>query len=272
MLRFASIVIFAVTLHAETPDVHEIMRRVAENSERANAARASWVYEHDTFVRLKRANGKLAREESREYTVAPTEKGAQRKLLKVDGKILNGSKEVTYDKAGFRQKDADVDGAIVSVISRDLMWRDDNLGLMEYWDPLQPKNLDKYDYRLEGEEHYKDYDVYRVTWRSKSKDDPWEGEALIEHSEFQPVLVTSAWTGKVPRAAAIVFGISMKSIGAKISYKRFADGVWFPVECGGEMKFRILFLYARTLAFSGANKDFRKTDVQSSVEFGGEAE
>jgi hypothetical protein len=38
------------------------------------------------------------------------------------------------------------------------------------------------------------------------------------------------------------------------------------------MKVRVLFLYARTIAFSAANRDFRKADVQSSIEFGGESE
>ena len=33
------------------------------------------------------------------------------------------------------------------------------------------------------------------------------------------------------------------------------------------MKFRVLFLYARTIAFSAANSGFRKTDVRSSIDF-----
>jgi hypothetical protein len=64
----------------------------------------------------------------------------------------------------------------------------------------------------------------------------------------------------------------VKQIGAKITYKRFDKDVWFPVVCGGEMKLRLLFFYARTIAFSGTNRDFRKTDVQSSIEFDGESD
>jgi len=86
------------------------------------------------------------------------------------------------------------------------------------------------------------------------------------------VLVTSAWTGKVPAAVTIALGTNVKHIGAKITYKRFDKDVWFPVETGGEMKLRLLFLYARTIAFSATNRDFRKADVQSSIEFGGEPE
>jgi hypothetical protein len=268
----ASLVFLSASLCGQTPDVREIMRRVAENADRAQAARTAWVYDHDVFVRLKRANGKLAREESREYTVAPTEKGARRKLVKVDGTILKGKEEIHYDKAEYRTKAADIDGAIVDSLAREIMWRNDNMGLMEYWDPLQSKNLEKHTYKLEGEEQYKGYDVYRISWKSKAKDDPWEGEALIERNEYQPVLVTSAWTGKVPVAVSVAFGITVKNIGAKITYQRFDKDLWFPVQCGGEMKLRVLFLYARTIAFSGTNQNFHKTDVQSSIEFGGEAE
>jgi hypothetical protein len=72
---------------------------------------------------------------------------------------------------------------------------------------------------------------------------------------------------KVPTAVTIGLGTSVKQIGAKITYKRFDKDVWFPVLCGGEMKLRVLFLYARTIAFSAANRDFRKADVQTSIQF-----
>lgn len=270
MRRLFSLLFICVSVLAQTPDADEIMRRVSENVDRAQAARTAWVYDQDIFVRLKRANGKLAREESRQYTVAPTGKGAQRKLVKVEGKILEGKKELTYTEAGYRQKDADIDGALVDTFAREVMWRRDSMGPMVYWFPLESKNLDKYAFKLEGEERYREYDVYRITFRQK--EDSWEGEALIERNEFQPVLVTSAWTGKVPTAVTIALGTNVKQIGAKITYKRFDKDVWFPVQTGGEMKLRVLFLYARTIAFSATNRDFRKADVQSSIEFGGETE
>lgn len=55
-------------LSAQSPDAAEIMRRVSANLDRSEAARAHYVYDQDVFVRLQRANGKLAREESRQYT------------------------------------------------------------------------------------------------------------------------------------------------------------------------------------------------------------
>jgi hypothetical protein len=254
------------SLVAQTPDAMEIMRRVAENVDRAQADRAAWVYDQDIFVRLKRANGKPAREESRQYTVAPTEKGAQRKLLKVEGKIFEGKKEIDYAQENYRQKDGDIDGALVNTFAHEIMWRRDNMGPMVYRFPLESGNLDQYDFKFEGEERYRDYDVFKISFRQK--EDAWQGEVLIERNEYQPVLVTSAWIGKVPTAVMIGLGTSVKHIGAKITYRRFGKDVWFPVETGGEMKLRVLFLYARTIAFSARNAGFRKAEVQSSIEFG----
>ena len=82
----------AALLATETPDAPEIMPRVAKNQNRTQP-RASWVFDQNVFVRLQRPGGKLAREKNRKYTVAPTEKGARRKIVSVEGKILDGNKE-----------------------------------------------------------------------------------------------------------------------------------------------------------------------------------
>lgn len=264
-MRYLAGLLIAIPLLAQTPDAAEIMRQVGENVGRANAARAQWVYDQNVFVRLKRANEKLAREESRRYTVVPGKKRARRQLVSVEGKILDGKRETVYSEAGYRTKEADIDGALVDSLAREVMWGENTLATVEYWFPFDAKNQGRYTFKLEGEERYHDYDVYRISFRAK--EDEWVGEALIEKNELQPVLVTSAWVGKVPTAVAIGLGTNVKQIGAKITYKRFDRGVWFPVECGGEMKLRVLFLYARTIAFSARNADFRKADVQSSVEF-----
>jgi hypothetical protein len=152
MSRLFVLSLVSFPLLAQTPDAREIIRRVAANLERAQAARASYVYDQDVFVRLKRANGKLAQEESRRYTVTPTEKGAERSLVKVEGKILDGRKEINYTDAGFRRKDIDLDGAIVDSLAREIMWRKNTIGPVDYWFPLE--HLEKYTFTLEGEERY----------------------------------------------------------------------------------------------------------------------
>ncbi len=135
------------------------------------------------------------------------------------------------------------------------------------WFPFELNQLPRYSFKLEGEERYHEYDVYRISFREANPDDSWEGEALIERNEFQPVLVTTAWTGHIPKAATIALGTNVTQIGAKITFRRFDQNVWFPVSTGGELKLRVLFGYARTIAFSSANSGFRRTDVKSSIEF-----
>jgi hypothetical protein len=249
------------------PTAEEIMCRVAENQERAQAERTAYVYDMNVFVRMKRANGKLAREESREYVVAPTEKGARRKLVKVEGKIQEGKKEIPYADEKFRYKSVDIDGAVTSSFARELMWKKNENGPMVDWFPLTKERQRSATFRFEGEERYRDYDVYKVTYEEHDEGECWRGEALIEKNEFQPVLITSEWSCKIPTAVKIMLGTNIANLGAKISYQRFAKGVWFPVNCGGEMKLRVLFMYARTIAFSAKNSGFHKADVQSSVKF-----
>lgn len=258
---------FAVALLAQAPDANEIMRRVSVNIDRAEAARAHFVYDQDVFVRLQRADGRPAREESRQYAVAPRDQGASRTLVKLQGKIFEVRKEIDYGQAGFRRKDVDIDGALVDSFAREVAWRRSaipNTG----WFPFESKDLQKYKFTLEGEENYRGYDVFRISFREADDGgEAWEGEALIERSEFQPILITTAWIGHIPLALRIGLGINLQHIGAKITFQRFAKNVWFPVSCGGELKLRVLFLYARTLAFRSTSSDFRKADVESSIRF-----
>ncbi len=159
----------------------------------------------------------------------------------------------------------DIDGALVDSFARDVMWND-RLGPMDFWFPLTTKVQAGYTFRLEGEETWHGYQARRISFR-ETAGGGWEGEALIERNEFQPILVTSELTSKVPMAVAIGLGTTVHHVGAKITFQRFDKDIWFPVTCGGEMKLRVLFHYNRTIAFSSTDWDFKKTDVQSSVEF-----
>lgn len=254
----------------------EIMQRAADKMDAAEKARARYVYDQDVFVRLKRANGKTAREESREYTVAPGAKGATRTLVKVDGKVFKGKRQIPYSEPGFETGKIDVDASLTDGFASDLLWNKD--GKVESF-PIDHRNVNHYEYTLEGKEQYRGYDVYRISYRAKSKsvmdddddDTCWAGDALIERNQFQPVLLTSSWDCKIPVAVKALLGINVQHIGAKITFRRFDKDVWFPVSCGGEMKLRLFFLYARTIAFRASADHFRKTDVKSSIQFEAEA-
>lgn len=245
----------------------DIMCRVAENQQRAQAARAAYVFDMNVFVKLQRPHSKLAREESRDYVVAPTPAGAERKLLKIEGKIQDGNREIRYTDPKFRHKGVDIDGEITESFADDLLWKKDSNFASVDWFPLTQGRQKKATFLLEGEETYHDYPVYRISWQEHDDDECWTGEALIEKTEFQPVLVSTTFACKLPTAVKILLGTNVTQLGAKITYQRFAKDVWFPVNCGGELKLRVLFLYARTIAFSARNTGFRKTDVQSAIDF-----
>ena len=249
----------------------EIMSRVAANQDRAEAARASYVYDMKVFVRLLRGGGKLAQEETRVYAVAPGPKGAERTLVSTEGRIMDGRKEIRYNQPDFERKNLDIDASLTRSFAEEVMWAKGENTPMVDWFPLTRSHQSHYSFRLLGEEKYKEYNVYRVAFNSREMDwddeDCWKGEALIESTEFQPVVVNSHWECKVPRAVTVLLGTNLHNLGAKITYQRFAPNVWFPVNCGGEMRVRALFLYGRTIAFSSTNSGFRKTDVSSSVTF-----
>jgi len=249
------------------PTAEDIMCRVAENQTAAQEARSAYVYDMNVFVRLKRANGKLAREESRDYVVAPTPKGAARKLVKLEGKIVDGKREIPYTTPKFRYKGTDVDEAVTTSFAKELMWKKGDNGPMVGWFPLSKRRMRNATFTYQGEEHYREFDVFKVEYEEHDDGDCWRGEVLVEKNEFQPVLVTSEWSCRIPTAVKVLLGTNVTNLGVKIAYQRFEKGVWFPVTGGGELKLRVLFMYARTIAFSAKNSGFRKTDVNSTIDF-----
>ena len=266
-MKLLAALIVAGSCLAANPGALEIMRRVAENQDRGLAARATWVYDQDVFVRLQRAGGKLAREETRRYVVAPTEKGAGRKLAGVEGKIREGSREIKYTSPGFRSKNADIDGALVDSFAQEINWRKDTLGPVEFLFPLSAGHQDQYTFTLDGEEQYQGFDAWRISFRGNAGEDDWRGDLLVEKNEFQPIILTSHWAGKIPLSVRLVLGVTVKQVGAKFTWRRMEKDIWFPVTAGGEMKLRVFFLYARTIAFRSVSSGFRKAEVQSSVEY-----
>ena len=66
-----------------SPSVDEIMARVAANQDRAEQARAEYVYQQRIHVATLRTNGKLAREETADYLGAWGRVGGQQSSSKL---------------------------------------------------------------------------------------------------------------------------------------------------------------------------------------------
>ncbi len=262
--------------HPDSPEI--IMAKVAMNQDRAQEMRKAFVYHQSLLIRFQRGNGKLAREEQREYTVTPSERGFKKDLVKFTGKYAKGGKLFEYNEPGFEYKGMDIDGDLANEFANDLANdKESRDGIANDLFALTAEKQRKYTFRFEGKENYRGTEVYRITFRPKKAslfdcdDDEeagcWAGEALIDTHEDQPVLVTSWLAKSVPMAVQVLLGTNIKHLGFKVAYQKFADGLWFPVTYGGEFYVRGVFFYKRTIAISVVNSGFQKSDVTSTVEF-----
>jgi len=260
---------------AQTPDIDQIMSRVALNQAKSQDSRQDWVYSQKQVLRMIRGNGKLAREERREYLIVPKRRRIQKQLTKFEGKYQDGRKEGSYDKPGYQYKSLDIDGELLDDMSNDMTDNKDSRdGIDRSLFPLTYHQQLKYSFHLKATESYRGHEVYRVSFEPKphehadDEDDfLWKGEALIDAAEYQPVLVNTSMATKIPMAVKILLGTNIRGLGFSVSYRKFADGVWFPVSYGGEFDVRAVFFYKRKISVSMVNSDFRRADVTSNIAY-----
>lgn len=255
-------------------DVAGIMARVAANQEAAREARQNYVYRQQQTIRMRRPNGKLAREQTAEYMVTPGKGGVAKQLAKFAGKYESKGKYISYDQERYQYKDLDIDGDLIEDMAQDMMndgsSRD---GIGQDLFPLIAKEQVKYVFRLVRKEAYRGRAVYRVAFEPRRGEDQasWKGEALIDALEYQPVSVSTSLAQKIPAAVKVLLGTDIKGLGFSIDYRKFEDGVWFPVSYGGEFAVRGLFFYRRNISVALENSDFRKTDVKSTLVYAADA-
>jgi hypothetical protein len=270
--RLALIVpfVFVSMAAAEELTAAAIMSRVAGNQERSVEARQRWTHHQEVFVRLTRSNGKLAREEIKQYAVTPTATSVKKELVGFEGRYQDGGKTVAYDKPGFERKDMDIDADLVDDFPDDMVSdgrsRD---GIDRDLFPLTREQQAKYTFKLLGREQYRGQDVYRVGFEPPKGEYAWAGEALIDAAEFQPLLVTTRFSRKLPMLVRTALGTDIQHLGFRVEYRKLEDGVWFPSKYSGEFNLRAVFFYKRKIAVSMRNDDFRKADVRSTIEYAG---
>ena len=275
-MHFAGWALVAMsTIMANRPtDVAGIMARVAINQQWARDARENYLYRQEQTIRMRRPGGKIAREQHAEYLVAPGAHGVEKTLAKFAGKYQYKGKYVSYDKPGYTYRDLDIDGELMHDMTDDMMndqKTQDGIGHDLF--PLTAGEQKKYDFRLVGKEEYRGIAVYRVAFVPKkgTDDADWKGDALIDAEEYQPVLVETEMAEKIPGWVKVVFGTDIKGLGFSVSYRKFGDGVWFPVSYGGEFAVRGLFFYRRNISVAMQNTDFKKTDVKSTLVYATDA-
>jgi len=253
---------------AQIPPIDEIMARVAANQAKSVEARKHYVYEQEQLVRLHRSNGKLAREEKRQYSVTPNARGERKRMTSFEGRYDDHGKLASYYRPGFEKKSIDIDAGLVTAFADD-----SSDGIPHDLFPLTAREQLQYSYKMVGSETYHGRTVYRISFRPNHHRDKdgdqgsWKGEALIDAAEFQPVQITTDLAWDIPFAVRTVLGTNVRGVGFTLSYERMADGVWFPASFGGEFEVRAVFFYKRTISVNLKNRDFRRTDVVSTLAF-----
>jgi hypothetical protein len=257
-------------LKGQTPDVESIMSQVGRNQAKAEENRSLYVYTQKQLLRFVRSNGKIAREERREYVVTPALHRIRKKLVHFEGKYEDHGQFVAFYKPGYEHKGLDLDAELLNDMSQDMTNDRKSLdGIGRDMFPLTYHQQLKYNFKLLGAETYQGREVYRVSFLPKPhmQDANWKGVALIDKEELQPLTITTDLAWKVPLLVKTLLGTNVKGLGFTVTYKKLEDGIWFPVSYGGEFQVRGAFVYRRTMSISMTNSDFHKLDVNSTIAY-----
>ncbi len=292
MRRLLLLLFIPLCVPAQTPPTAEtIMARVAANQDRSEAERAHFVYlQH---ARVSSRKGKTVRcEEITDVRVTPTPTGSHQSLLKLSGRLLVKHQYVLYDKLPPRHStysgppddshpEANKDNLQVTINSDDEGSMDRDLvegmrsnltdnkskdGIGKGLFPLTSAMQADYNYHLIATKHLNGREVFHLTFEPKDKEDyGWRGDAYIDTAAFQPVLVRTTMSRKIPFAVRTLLGTSLPGLGFTVIYAPTAESVWFPISFGTEFKLHVLFFLNREITLSAENRDFEKTHVISTI-------
>jgi hypothetical protein len=281
-----------------TPSPESIMARVAINQDRAEVERAHYVYVQHAKMTSRRGNTVMC-EEITDYRFTPSAGDTHEQLLKVDGRFLKDKDYITYtallprdedkpkdpdkdktanrdkkDKREKKEKDPTFDRNSEETIDRDIVenirW---NLihdkskdGISAHLFPLTSKDQANYTFRMVGRERLNGRDVFHISFRPKKKDDyGWSGDAYIDTTAYQAVLITTGMARKIPFAVRTLLGTNVPGLGFTVRYAPQPDGVWFPVTFSTEFKIHVLYFFHRQVILNAENRDFEKTHVTSRI-------
>ena len=270
------------------PSADVIMAHVAANQDASEAERAHFVYVQHARV-TSRKGSTVRCEEVTDTRITPTATGFHQQLLKLDGRLLHKHKYLTYTQlpstkdTGKAEVDADKDDLSITLDNDDTTDRDlvenmrNNLtngkskdGINAGLFPLTSKTQTDYQFHLIGREKQNGRDVFHIVFQPKDKDDfSWKGDAFIDTTAYQPVLVRTTMSRKIPFAVRTLLGTSLPGLGFTVIYAPQPgpqpNAVWFPVSFGTEFKMHILFFFNREIIISAENRNFEQTHVKSTI-------
>ncbi|HKV82532.1 MAG TPA: hypothetical protein VJP02_30570 [Candidatus Sulfotelmatobacter sp.] len=279
VFRCGTILLIASASFAQNPrpnaaalTAEAIMARVAANQDRSEARRKQYVYKQRIHILTLKSGGKLMREETADYNVAPTPDGTEKKLMLLTGRYWHKGRYERFTGEPTPEEDS-FDSDLISDLRDDLSDDTAKDGLARRWFPLTSEEQKGYAFQLLGQEVQRGRSVYHISFQPKEKDEtPWAGEAYIDAVEFEPVRVLTKLAGRLPLMIRIVLGIDVPGIGFDVVYQRQPDGVWFPATVGTEFRIRAGFVTNRHVSVSLENSAFQHTHVVSRIKGIGEVE
>lgn len=288
--------VFAADQPAPLPlTADAIMARVAANQDRSDAERSHYIYVQHARM-TSRKGSKIMCEEISDYRATPSGSDSQFGLVKLDGRLWNKGRYIRYDRlepddeqrqkakdnAGSKPEEKNADGGkdeiaiqiddtgldrdLVENMRKNLLYSKSKDGIDSRLFPLTSKAQSDYTFRLAGRERLNGHDVYHVVFRPKDKNDfSWKGDAYIDQDSFEPVLVTTGMSRKIPFAVRTFLGINLPGLGFTVVYAPQRDGVWFPSSFSTEFKIRVLFFFHREIQLNAENKEFEKTHSEMKM-------
>jgi hypothetical protein len=257
-----------VALHAETAD--GIVAKMAANLERAATERQQFVYEQTVRSRMLRTNGKVARQETRQYSALPAPGVTEKKLTALDGEIHKGNTVTKYTDPKTQSGGIDLDGALIDSLTEQLVNdKESRDGIPKALFPLGSDALHKYDFHFVDTTEQKGRSTHHLTFAPKkgAEEAHWKGDLYVDAAEYQPVQIATDLTLKIPLFVRAVFGTNIRQTGFAVSYQRVAENVWFPVSYGSEFRLDVLFGYKRVITMALTSTGFRRAAVDSSITF-----
>lgn len=208
----------------------------------------------------KRKNAEEDQTKAKEETAATSDKENHPKNKKKKDKAKD--KDPAFDP----DSDETIDRDLVENMRKNLIHDKSKDGINAHLFPLTSKDQAKYTYRMIGRERLNGREVFHITFRPKDKDDfGWSGEAYIDATAYQPVLITTAMARKIPFAVRTLLGTNVPGLGFTVTYAPQTDGVWFPVTFSTEFKIHVLYFFHRQVFLNAENRDFEKTHVTSRI-------
>lgn len=258
----------------------QIMAHVAKLQDEAQAERTHYVYEQHVKM-ISRRGHTIHCEEITDFRIVPSGKSSQEHLLRLRGRYLSrhhgyldysahpptqGKVEDDPGAAAIPITDDKLEIGLLEGMRSSLLGSKSKDGIDARLFPLTSKGQAGYSFRLLGRGQLNGRNVFHVEFRPiNQRVYRWKGDAWIDTASFEPVVVSTRMSRRIPFAIRTFLGTSVPGLGFTVIYAPQPDGVWFPVSFSTEFRIHLFFFFRRTIIIDAQNRDFERTHVTSRI-------